>query len=50
MFLLRQGWRSSVILLLFGLSAILSFIPSVSRITHDRGNGRRPNKGGTGKG
>jgi len=40
--LLRQGWRSYVI--------IRSAILTVSRITHDRGNGRRPNMVGMDKG
>jgi len=33
----------------FVLSIILSFVLSVSRIAHDRGNGRRPNMVGMGK-
>jgi len=37
--LLRQGWRSYV----FVRSAILSVILSVTSITHDLGNERRPN-------
>ena len=34
----------------FALSVIESFCRSVSRITHDRGNGRRPNMVGMDKG
>jgi len=39
--LLRQGWRSYVI--------VRSVVLSVSRITHERGNERRPNMVGTGQ-
>jgi len=41
-YLLSQGWRSYVV--------VRSSIMSVSRITHDHGNWRRPNMVGMGKG
>ena len=42
----RQDWRGYAIV----RSVILSFVLSLSSVTHDRGNGRRPNVVGTGKG
>jgi len=48
--LLHQSWRSDVIGRSVILSVCLSVCLSVSRITHDRGNGRRPNMVGMGKG
>jgi len=44
--LLCQGWRCYVVV----RSVILSFVLFVSRITHDRSNGRRPNMVDMGKG
>jgi len=50
MLLLHQGWRSYVIIRSVLLLFCHSFYLSVSRITHDRGNGRPPNMVGMGKG
>jgi len=42
--------KAGGVMLLFVPSVILSFVLSVSRITHKRVNGRQPNMVGMGKG